>query len=53
MWYLQKEVVLTKDNLVKRNWNGGKIFVMQMRLSNIYFLIVIMLSYVGLIISVF
>jgi hypothetical protein len=24
MWYLQKEVVLTKDNLAKRNWNGGK-----------------------------
>jgi hypothetical protein len=24
MWYLQKEVVLIKDNLAKRNWNGGK-----------------------------
>jgi hypothetical protein len=22
MWYMQKEVVLTKDNLAKRNWNG-------------------------------
>jgi hypothetical protein len=53
MWYLHKDVVLTKDNLAKRNWNGGKIFVMQMRLSNICFLIVIMLSYVGLIISGF
>jgi hypothetical protein len=24
MWYIQKEVVLTKDNLTKRNWNRGK-----------------------------
>jgi hypothetical protein len=24
MWYMYKEVVLTKDNLTKRNWNGGK-----------------------------
>jgi hypothetical protein len=24
MWYLQKEVVLTNDNLAKKNWNGGK-----------------------------
>jgi hypothetical protein len=24
MWHLQREVVLTKDNLAKRNWNGGK-----------------------------
>jgi hypothetical protein len=24
MWYIQMEVVLTKDNLAKRNWNGGK-----------------------------
>jgi hypothetical protein len=24
MWYLYKEEVLTKDNLTKRNWNGGK-----------------------------
>jgi hypothetical protein len=35
MWYLQKEVVLIKDNLAKRNWNGGGInvvFVIKMRL---------------------
>jgi hypothetical protein len=34
MWYLQKEVVLTKDNLAKRNWNGEKnvVFAMKMRL---------------------
>jgi hypothetical protein len=24
MWYMYKEVVLTKDNLARRNWNGGK-----------------------------
>jgi hypothetical protein len=24
MWYIQTEVVLTKDNLAKRNWNGVK-----------------------------
>jgi hypothetical protein len=24
MWYMYKKVVLTKDNLAKRNWNGGK-----------------------------
>jgi hypothetical protein len=24
MWYLKKGVVLTKDNLVRRNWNGDK-----------------------------
>jgi hypothetical protein len=23
-WYLKKGVVLTKDNLIKRNWNGSK-----------------------------
>lgn len=24
MWYLKKGVVLTKDNLARRNWNGNK-----------------------------
>ena len=23
LWYLQKGVILTKDNLLKRNWKGG------------------------------
>jgi hypothetical protein len=23
MWYLGREVILTKDNLLKRNWNGS------------------------------
>jgi hypothetical protein len=24
MWYLKRGVVLTKDNLIRRNWRGGK-----------------------------
>ena len=24
MWFLHREVILTKDNLAKRNWNGNK-----------------------------
>ena len=24
MWFLQRKVILTKDNLVKRNWAGCK-----------------------------
>ena len=24
MWFVQREVILTKDNLAKRNWNGCK-----------------------------
>ena len=24
LWYLQKEVILTKDNLIKRNWKGSQ-----------------------------
>jgi hypothetical protein len=24
MWFLHQKVILTKDNLVKRNWNGCK-----------------------------
>jgi hypothetical protein len=23
MWFLQRKVILTKDNLVKRNWQGN------------------------------
>jgi hypothetical protein len=39
MWYMYKEVVLTKDNLARRNWNGGKqcCFCHKMKLSNICF----------------
>ena len=25
MWFLHRRVILTKDNLVKRNWNGNKL----------------------------
>jgi hypothetical protein len=24
MWYMKKEVILTKDNLAKCNWGGSK-----------------------------
>uniref|UniRef100_A0A453QH72 Reverse transcriptase zinc-binding domain-containing protein n=1 Tax=Aegilops tauschii subsp. strangulata TaxID=200361 RepID=A0A453QH72_AEGTS len=23
MWFVHKQVILTKDNLIKRNWNGS------------------------------
>jgi hypothetical protein len=26
-WYLRQGVILTKDNLIKRNWHGNKIYV--------------------------
>jgi hypothetical protein len=25
MWYFNREVMLTKDNLARRNWNGNKL----------------------------
>src|SRR6187551_4021419 len=25
MWYLKRGVILTKDNLARRNWNGSKL----------------------------
>jgi hypothetical protein len=28
MWYLKHGVVLTKDNLVRRNWSGNKLCVL-------------------------
>jgi hypothetical protein len=38
-WYLRKGVVLTKDNLAKRNWHGSKklLFVIKMKQLNTYF----------------
>jgi hypothetical protein len=27
MWYLRRGVVLTKDNLAQKNWNGNKLCV--------------------------
>jgi hypothetical protein len=37
-WYLRKGVILTKDNLAKRNGHGSKkcFFVIKMKQSNIY-----------------
>ena len=26
LWFLKKGVILTKNNLAKRNWNGGKAY---------------------------
>jgi hypothetical protein len=38
-WYLHRGVILTKDNIVKQNWQGSKnVFpVMKMRLSKTFF----------------
>jgi hypothetical protein len=35
-WYLRKGVVLTKNNLTKRNWHGSKkcVFVIRMKQLN-------------------
>jgi hypothetical protein len=36
LWYLVKGVILTKDNLIKRNWNGKNVgFVTQISLFNV------------------
>jgi hypothetical protein len=37
-WYLCKGVILTKDNLARRNWNGSKacVFVIRMKQLNTY-----------------
>jgi hypothetical protein len=47
LWLLWREVILTKDNLVKRNWNGNVMcnFLAILRPYNIYFLIVHLLSF--------
>jgi len=40
MWFLQREVVLNKDNLVKHNWHGSKkkvVFVIKRKQFIIYF----------------
>jgi hypothetical protein len=36
-WYLRRGVILTKNNLIKRNWHGSKhvFFVHKMRQLNI------------------
>jgi hypothetical protein len=38
MWYMKKEVVLTKDNLARRNWDGSKQCCFCLRDESIYHL---------------
>jgi hypothetical protein len=47
MWYLQKEVVLTKGNLAKKNWKGGGGGCRANETIKHLFFIVIMLSLCG------
>ena len=50
LWYLKKRVILTGDNLAKRNWKGGKSVVsaILMKPSNIFSLNVMLLSLCGM-----
>jgi len=47
LWFLEKGVILTKDNLARRNWNGSKAccFLAHLKLSNTCLLIAIMLVF--------
>jgi hypothetical protein len=49
MWYLKKGVLLTKDNLARRNWIGSKFAasVTGKKVSNTFFSIVLMLNFFG------
>jgi hypothetical protein len=49
LWYLFKGVILTKDNLVRRQWQGDRkcLFVFLTTLYNIYSLTVILLNSCG------
>jgi hypothetical protein len=49
LWYLKKELLLTEDNLSRRNCMGIKLVfsVVGSKISNISFLIVIMLNSCG------
>ena len=40
LWYLRRDIILTKDNLAKRNWLGNQqfVFLMKIKRYNIYFL---------------
>jgi hypothetical protein len=46
LWFLFRGVTLMKDNLVRRNWHGSEnvVFVITMKLYNIFSLIVFLLS---------
>jgi hypothetical protein len=48
-WYLCKGVVLTKDNLAKRNWHGSKkcVFVIRIKQLTTCFSIVVSLDLYG------
>jgi hypothetical protein len=37
MWYMYKEVVLMKDNLTRRNWNGESSVVFAIRIKHLYY----------------
>jgi hypothetical protein len=49
LWYLQRGIILTKDNLKRKNWKGVRsvAFAMLMKQSSIYSLIVTMLNKYG------
>jgi hypothetical protein len=49
MWYIIRGVILTKDNLAKRNWHGSEnvCFVTQVNLYNICFFNAITLGFHG------
>uniref|UniRef100_A0A452XPE3 Reverse transcriptase zinc-binding domain-containing protein n=1 Tax=Aegilops tauschii subsp. strangulata TaxID=200361 RepID=A0A452XPE3_AEGTS len=50
MWFVHKQVILTKDNLAKRNWVGSARYVVIVtitKLSNTSFLIVRSLRFYG------
>jgi hypothetical protein len=49
LWYLQRGIILTKDNLARKNWKGVRsvAFAMLMKQSSIYSLIVTMLNKYG------
>jgi hypothetical protein len=49
LWFLFSGVTLMKDNLVRRNWHGSEnvVFVITMKLYNIFSLIVLLLSLYG------
>jgi hypothetical protein len=50
LWFLKKGVILTKDNLAKRNWQGSKYccFCSNFETIQHMFLSVIMLNFFGI-----
>jgi hypothetical protein len=35
VWYLRRGVILTKDNLIKRNWHGNKAYVFSLMMRQL------------------